>query len=279
MYMSSVKEIQNDKITSSLIKIETLQKEYEVVLQEYQEAGKNYIISLQSDLNKYVALKGRSWWGTSGLIEGPVSSQEECENMCANSQECTGATFNPVKHYCWARKGESSITVGRDNDYALLTQQKASLSTMKRLNQKLLDLNSQISDELTNINPEVEAQNKEKDLKQQQLNDSYEKLLEQKIELDKQLQDYYSIEQEEENQSLIVNQQNMSLRFWVLIVCLVLIFTIKRMVGASSLSFTMIYWLAIIIVLIMLTYTLSTPAGFMMLFLGILSIILYFSIF
>lgn len=277
--MSSVKEIQNDKITAALIRIETLQKEYEVVLQEYQESGKNYIMALQSGTNEFVALKGRSWWGTSGLSEGPVSSQEECENMCANSQECSGATFNPVKHYCWTRKGESSITVGRDDDYALLTQQKASLSTMKRLNQKLLDLNSEISDELTNINPEVEAQNKEKDLKQQQLSESYQKLLEQKVELDRQLQDYYSVEQEEENQSLIVNQQNISLRFWVLIVCLVLIFTIKRIVGASSLSFAVICWLAIIIVLIMLTYTLSTPSGFMMVFLGILGIFLYFSTF
>ena len=273
--MTSVNEIQNDKITSALIKLETLQKEYEVVLQQYQESGKNYITSLQSGTNEFVALKGRSWWGTSELSEGTASSQEECENMCASSEECSGATFNPVKHYCWTRKGDGTITVGRDDDYALLKEQKVSLSTMKILNQKLLDLNIQISNELTNINPEVEIQNNKKSIKQQQLSEAYEKLLEQKLELDKQLQDYYSIEEEEENQSLIVNQQNISLRFWVLITCLVLIFTIKRLVGASSLSVTMIYWLAIIIILIMLTYTLSSPAGFMMVFLGILGIFLY----
>ena len=42
-------EIQNDKIKSTLIKVETLQKEYEVTLQQYQEAGKNYITSLQTE--------------------------------------------------------------------------------------------------------------------------------------------------------------------------------------------------------------------------------------
>ena len=42
------KEIQNDKMKSALIKVEALQKEYEVILQQYQEAGKNYINSLQT---------------------------------------------------------------------------------------------------------------------------------------------------------------------------------------------------------------------------------------
>ena len=42
------KEINNDKIQSSLIKVEVLQKEYEVTLQQYQEAGKNYVNSLQN---------------------------------------------------------------------------------------------------------------------------------------------------------------------------------------------------------------------------------------
>ena len=54
--MSSIKEIQNDKINSALIKLETLQKEYEVTLQQYQEAGKNYITALQSNDNNFIAL-------------------------------------------------------------------------------------------------------------------------------------------------------------------------------------------------------------------------------
>ena len=122
-------EIQNDKIKSSLIKVEALQKEYEVTLQQYQEAGKNYILSLQSNnkepnIINFTALKGRTWWGTSGLSEGVVNNQEECENMCANNSNCSGATFNPVKRYCWTRTGDNGITAGLDTDYALITQQK-----------------------------------------------------------------------------------------------------------------------------------------------------------
>lgn len=358
--MSSINEIQNDKIKSTLIKVETLQKEYEVTLQQYQEAGKNYITSLQTvtsnpcanyqknstgisqacyekiwadqgctttqmvnantdwakaqtfdglvydsylwatltddthrkgcygdstnyttntapvnpNTSVFTALKGRTWWGTGGLSEGTVNSQEECENMCANSPDCSGATFNPVKRYCWTRTGDIGISAGMDTDYALITQQKAALSVMKTLNDRLLQINKEISDALQSINPEVREQYEEKNQKHQELNSSYNQLLEQKIEIDKQLQEYYSIDQEENNQAIYVNQQNVSYRFWVLITCLVLLITIKRMVGSESPPLSITIWLIIIIVLIILTYSLSTPAGFLMWFVLLVAIIL-----
>ena len=352
-------EIQNDKIKSALIKVETLQKEYEVTLQQYQEAVKNFVSNLQSESEKpclnyqkdskgisqdcynkiwkdqgcltqapnadtdwaksqtldglvndsylwatltddnhrkgcydestnyttntspiypntsiFTALKGRTWWGTAGLSEGTVSTQEECENMCASSSQCSGATFNPVKRYCWTRSGESAITVGRDDDYALITQQKAALSVMKYLNQRLLDLNKEITNELQNINPEVEQQYEEKNTKQQQLETSYNTLLGQKIALDKELQEYYSIGEEENNQSIFVNQQNLSFRFWVLITCLILLLMIKQLFGLESPPISITIWLLIIIVLIILTYSLSSPSGFVMLFIFLLVIFL-----
>ena len=145
---------------------------------------------------------------------------------------------------------------------------------MKVLNNKLLDLNNQISSELSNINPEVKQQDVDKNVKQQQLNISYQKLLNQKIEIDEQLQEYYSINQDEINQSSYTNSQNVSLRFWVLITCLVLLVTIKQFVGSGSPPFSITIWLFIIIVLIILTYTLNAPTGFMMWFLLIVAIIL-----
>jgi hypothetical protein len=355
--MSSINEIQNDKIKSTLIKVESLQKEYEVTLQQYQEAGQNYISSLQSvssnhcanykndstgisqacyekiwadqgcttgisvndwsdqqtldglvydsylwatltddthrkgcygDSTNYTtntapvnpntsvfsALKGRTWWGTGGLSEGTVNSQEECENMCANSPECSGATFNSVKRYCWTRTGDIGISAGTDSDYALITQQKAALSVMKTLNDRLLEINNQITSELQSINPQVQEQYEEKNQKHQELSSSYNNLLEQKIEIDKQLQEYYSIDQEENNQAIYVNQQNVSYRFWVLITCLVLLITIKKMLGSESPPISITIWIIIIIVLIILTYSLSTPAGFLMWFVLLVSIVL-----
>ena len=274
-----INAIQNDKLQSALIKVETLQKEYEVTLQQYQEAGQNYVTALQSSSTpdqapEYTDLQGRSWWGTSGVAEGSASSKEECENMCSSSGKCTGATFNPVKRYCWARGGDGSISAGLDSDIALIPKQKAALSVMKSLNEKLLTINEQITSTFKNMNPEVLKQMIEKNKKQQQLSESYQRLLEQKIEIEKQLQEYYSIEENNDNQSLFANQQNISMRVWVLITCLVLLITIKRIVGSDSAPISVIIWLSIIIVLIILTYSLSSPSGFAMWFIVIIVIFL-----
>ena len=312
-------EINNDKIKSAVIKVEALQKEYEVTLQQYQESGKNLINNLQSgnsnpcanyrrdstgisqecyekiwtdqgctnldsvdansawpkaqtldtlvndsflwatltddthrkgcygdstnfttntepiypDTNLFTALKGRTWWGTSGLKDGTASTQKECEDMCANTTQCSGATFNPVKRYCWARSGDSTITVGKSDDYALITSKKEILSTMKYLNQRLLDLNNEITNELRNINPEVQQQYNEKNLTQEQLNVSYDKLLEQNQSIKKDLEQHYSIEQEENNQTLFVNKEGLYYKLWIFLTFIVVFITIKQMVGVS----------------------------------------------
>jgi len=260
-------DIQNDKIQKALINVEALQKEYEITLQQYQEAVKNYVNTLQtnntaSNTNtNFAALQGRTWWGTKGLKEGQVNSVSECENMCAESDACSGATFNEVKRYCWTRAGDGNLSVGMNNDYALLPQQKSDLIIMKSLNDKLLSLNQEISKEIIIIQPQVEAQDVKKNVKQKQLTATYNKLLEQKIEMEKQLQEYYSVDEDNQQQSLFVSQQNLSYRFWVLLTILVVIITLRKMLG-KSVTMSAIIWVFIIYVLIIFSFTISYPQGF-----------------
>jgi hypothetical protein len=280
VYSMNSNEIQNDQLKSSLLTIETLQKEYEVTLQQYQEALQNYITSLEANnqtniTTNFVSLKGRTWWGAGGIKEGDATNEEECKNMCLSSSECTGATFNPSKHYCWTRTGNSSITTGQDDDYALIPKQIATLYVMTELNDKLLSLNDKIVSELGSIQPQVEEQNVEKNMKQQQLNETYKNMLEQKLEMEKQLKEYYSIEQDENNQYLYANQQNMSLKFWILIVCVVLIITIKKVFGLENNALSFVSWLAIIILFIFLSYSLRSPTGIFILFIFILFIMIF----
>lgn len=266
-----------DEIDSALIKMEALQKEYDVTLQQYQEAVNNYVSLLESSSNEtkeYTSLKGRAWWGTSALKEGKVESQEECENMCAESSECSGATFNSVSRYCWTRKGNSSLTVGRDDDYALIPKIKSALETMKYLNNKLLALNKQITEQMYYINPSVTSENEANTVKQDQLNTSYEQLLEQNIEVNKQIEDYYSLEQEEENQELYVTQQNSTYKLWLIITGLVLIVTINKLVGSENPTVSGVFWIITLILLVVLSYGLSKPSGFLLWFILIAFIVL-----
>lgn len=270
-------EIENDNLKASLIRTQALQQEYDVILQQYKEACETSVNSLKnsnSNTQVYTALSGRTWWGTSGVAEGNVSTQKECENMCINTANCTGATFNPVRRYCRARTGDVGISTGSDSDYALIPQQIASLIVMKELNDRLLDINTKITNELRLISPEVQEQYEQQNLKRQQLNGSYHRLLEQKMDMEKQLQEYYSIKEDNLNQSLYVNQQNVSMKFWVIVTCIVLLVFFRVLYGAESPSISIIIRILIIIVLIVLTYSLSYPAGFAMWCIVLLSIIM-----
>ena len=277
--MGDSNEVNKDKMNAILIKVETLEKEYEVTLNQYQEAFNNYINALQTTNSEestqinFTELSGRTWWGTGALKEAPATTSSECESMCASDTSCSGATFNPVKRYCWTRTGDAKITVGTDTDYALIPSQKATLIVLKSFNDKLLSLNQEIGTYLKQINPQVKQQQVINTQKQQQLDDYYQKLLQQKIQMEKQLQDYYSVEQDNENQGLFTNQQNNNYRVWALLTVLVLIITLQKMFGGDSISTTVIFWLSIMMILILLTFNLSTPSGFMLWVILILIII------
>jgi hypothetical protein len=270
--MDDYKELKNDKLNESLLKIEVLQKEYDVTLQKYQEAVQNYINSLETsltssrDASNFTSLKGRTWWGTQGLKEGTVSNQAECISMCSSDDKCSGATFNPVKRYCWTRSGEGQISTGLDTDEALVSKQTASMSIMRYLNKQLLDLNQQLTTELSTINPQIKEQSAEKDKKQQELNKAHQKLLEQKNEMESELFVLNSINKNNQNQNLYTNEQNISNRLWVLITFLVLWFTIRKMFNLPSPSISFVIWLIFISSFIILTFDLTTSGGFLLCF-------------
>jgi type IV secretory pathway TrbD component len=55
---------------------------------------------------------------------------------------------------------------------------------------------------------------------------------------------------------------------------LILLFTLKRLYGGANPPMAIIIWLLIITVLIILTYSLSSPAGFAMWFIVLLAVVL-----
>ena len=236
----------NDTINNSVLKISTLEAEYDMYLKQYQEAYKNYVNILNTSSNpcenymleskgisqecynkiwsdqgcttqapgidnwqteqtyddlvkdsylqatledadnrencygdsteyttkieptyslgkEYTELPERTWWGTYGIKEGPSNSKEECISMCASDSSCTGATFNPVKRYCWTRGGDGTISVGSSDEVALIPKIQMILLTLSELNNKLLSINEQLREETAKINPvfEKDKQNNE----------------------------------------------------------------------------------------------------------------------
>ena len=67
-------------LQSNIMKLQTLEAEYTVVLNQYKQAFQNYLQNLNSyktTSSTYVALQGKTFWGTSGLKqENPLRNIE-----------------------------------------------------------------------------------------------------------------------------------------------------------------------------------------------------------
>jgi hypothetical protein len=263
----------DDALDSTLIKIKTLQKEYEVTLTSYEEASKNYILALEKNKKEFTTLKQRSWWGTAGISETKEDTIEACQAKCLNTTNCSGATYNSTDRYCWLRSGDTGVTAGRVDDFAIITTTSLALSTMKTLNDKLISLNDEIAKELASI--KVTDQTNEIEETQKKLNNTYLSLIIHKVVSYKQDQLYNSINRDDLDQSLYVSKQSIQNKFWMFVTCIILLVTIKQLVGIPNPPLYITILFIIIILLILLSYTLTTHIGIVIWSSILIAVIIY----
>jgi len=225
----------------------------------------------------FATLPGRTWWGTHGLKEGTVSSKDECVSMCASDGNCTGATFNPVKRYCWTRGGDGTISVGQSDDNALIPKLKSVMIILNGLNDKLMSVNNELRAETKKINPILKEERHANEEKQQKFDLYYNDLSDDKLEMAKLLNHYNSVESDLNNQTLFVDQQNLSYRLWFLLAFILFLVTVKKMMGPSSEDSSVDKMITGVLVfsIVMLIFTLSKPTGFATFGLAIILLILY----
>lgn len=259
----------NSTNKSDLMNIKTLEKEYSSVLKQYEEAYKNCNAKMNSMNSsdtqiQFTAFPNNSFWGTNKLTEGSVASQSECETMCSSQgSACSGATYNPVKKYCWARSGNGTLAVSVNGsaDTALLPNIRACMITLKSLNDRMLSINKQLTTAIANSEPQVQQQQTENNKKSEELHRYYAQLLAERLQMDKMIDANNTINSEYQNQSLLVNQANGSLRVWTVIACVLVIIVLNQFRGKQT-SAASVFWLLIMIALIVLSFSISEVSGF-----------------
>jgi hypothetical protein len=206
-------------------------------------------ISNNNRTAEFISLRGKNFWGTAPLSQGRVNSIQECENMCGSDINCTGATFQSSNNLCFTRTGMAEVVNGQSSDYALVPQIRQILNTLQNLNNQLLNINQQIDTQMQSLYPIAQQDQINKNAKQLELNDNYMKLLEEQNEITVNLQEYETLEEKYDNNSLNVNQKNILYKFWTLLAILLLAITFKIIfkVDGDSLIFFIFTVLSIMI--------------------------------
>jgi len=99
--------------------------------------------------DKWATIKGYTYEDGSTVSGVDSASKTDCLNSCANTKGCSGATYNSGKQLCWVKSKNGEITEGTSDDYAIVTVLKQQAFVLQQLNAKLIDINNQMLQNMT----------------------------------------------------------------------------------------------------------------------------------
>jgi hypothetical protein len=229
---------QND---SAILNLESLTKQYDTTLIQYNQVQSDYINVLESQksssqvensgtTSNLVSIPNSTFWGTKGISSSNVSSVSDCSALCSKTPGCSGATYNVTnnnQNNCWLTSGDGSIITGTTDQFAIITQDKKYLKTLEQLNIQLINFSDQIMEILkTNKNVFLE-QDEERFSKYDLLKENYEKLEEERKNILEQLLKYQTIE-EKQNQGELIVTRNYYNYVLLLVIALICVFILSR---------------------------------------------------
>jgi len=226
LHIMNTNQSQEQEITLSL-----LGKEYDTLLIQYQNAYQNYIDYLTNNSTKeYSVLPERTFWGSNSINEGHMNSIEECQSQCSSISNCTGATFNSNKQYCWVRNGEGDVMPGLNTDTAIIPKKKQYSAILNNLNIQLIAVNQKMMDIINNSNTTLQKERNQSTDLNQQLMINYNNLTIEKDRIFKLIQDYENVEEINKNSYISVNQKYSiyitNIIIFIIIVIIIVIFRV-----------------------------------------------------
>jgi hypothetical protein len=231
------------EINSSILDLETLMNQYNNLLISYKQAVTDYVNYLDKKITQPNStqtmriINGSTYWGTSSLGENNSTTAQQCQASCARTTGCTGATFNNSDKRktttCQLRKGDSLLSVGTSNDYAIVQPGKQLLTNIENINSQLKTVNKNIQDKITLTKPKYNKQLTDNTENTEELIQQFNMLSNDRNKVKKMLEEYETLEEQHEGGNIRINQNYYS---FLLLIGLTIIFIITLIYMASSSS-------------------------------------------
>jgi len=189
------------------------------------------------DRQPLVSIKGATYWGTSSAGQNNSATLQECKASCAQTTGCTGATFNataPQRQSCLLRGGDSSVTTGTADDYAIITKGKQLLNIVKTVNQKLSDVNQKIQKITTSDQAAYKTQSQERHFRTADLEGQFKELNEDRDKINKLSDKYQTLDQAQVQTGLTVTQRYYTYVLLALLAIIVVYLLYNFVAGSSS---------------------------------------------
>jgi hypothetical protein len=217
---------------SGILTLENLQLEYDNTMILYQQAQENYNSALNNiDKKKYIAISGKTYWGTGAIKQKTGSSISECSALCSNDAKCKGATFDSKDNTCWTRSGSSSLTTGTSTQSAIISEVTNAALNLQNLNTKLLlDIDKMKTYKFDNGNTtpgEREILNTNVNTGNENLKVQYEILLADRKKIKEILDEFSRINMDNKNMEIYNTQNRSYYMIWCYLALVFIIIFVK----------------------------------------------------
>ena len=199
--------LQNEiqETNSTTMNLENLQQQYSNLLISYQQAVANYLNAASSGQDPLVSIIGHAFNGTGTAGSSNATTLQNCIESCSSTSNCTGATF--VSNQCLLRTGDSPIVPSTFDSFAIVPESVKLLLIMENINQQLINVNQQITDEMTNANSLYDTQTTQRFQQQQSLIENYMELVEERNKIMDLLKEYETLDNTSSNDQILINQR------------------------------------------------------------------------
>ena len=234
-----------------MTQIDSLIQQYETTMTAYNQTYQDYTAAINTG---YTQLPGKAYTGLAGgqVSYSTAKNADQCQGTCSKLPNCGGATFTPnqMTNNC---KVSQSVNTSIPNygissssgNVAIVKKSLVYAAKLYGLNEKLLSLNNQIQNAIAaNPSYNVDNINGQKKAEGQVMMNEYDKLMKQRADIKKLIDEYDSINSSNINSSLVVNQQMMNYRlfiialFFLIYIGFVVVFNIEG--GFNPISFGLI---------------------------------------
>jgi len=265
--------MKNTDYDDQIIRLKTLEKEYAVTIGEYIETKKNFIEALNQELankKQFVDISNKEWLGKELKTISNVNKVTDCISLCVEN-DCTGANYNTASKYCYLKTNPSyGIRDASQDNMAIVTNSFDKAMSLSLLNEKLLDLNSQLMQLIQAINPSYKKDIEEKQVKEKEMYENYKKLIAERDYINKQLNDYNSLVASYQTENLNAKREYTFLNIWLILAIVSIILILQQMIGFSF-NYSIILVFAFVL---LFGLNLGSASGFLLW----LSVLLFFII-
>lgn len=208
--------------------LEILKNRFNVLLTQYQDTYKEFIDYLNNNQqdNSFKLIPRTAFISSENISSIGDTTIDNCLTLCNSNTLCSGATFDNYSNSCILSKGKGDIS-NSTSQTSIVKQSLYYSHQLKDLNDQLIKINQSISKligENESVRNSVQKENEEKS---KQLDNTYKILNEEKIQIEKMINQYKTLNSAYENGSINLTSNYYKYILFLLIAVMLIYYIFK----------------------------------------------------